>query len=358
MSSTDGRDYGPALRKIGLCARTGSPVDALAQLKAIPCEVVPEHLVLYLVNRCECLGQWTAVRDVLDFAGTLSLSERTRRLFGAKRAIYADDSTRHPGLDPVVDAGYQILETIFSGSRASILKARDAATGELVAVKLSLDPGTSASALRTEGQILSRLAHPNVIGFKCFLQGERGACAIVLEFVDGKTLKDLLTSCTEPLSLASATEIALALASGLEYLHGHGIVHHDIKPSNLMLDSEKSLKIIDFGIACSLGSDGDTRAGGGTARYMAPEKKHSRASDHRADIYSFGLVMCDLLSLVKPQETNPPKPAECRCLHREVCDGLQRLAQQCSHPDPEERLHCMGRAKRDLLEAQAAIGDS
>ncbi len=206
---------------------------------------------------------------------------------------------------------YQIGEVIGRGGMAEVHEARDLRLGRRVAVKilrpdLARDPSFQAR-FRREAQSAAALNHPNIVAVydtgEDTLAGEGTATVvvpfIVMEFVDGMTLRQLLSSGRRLLP-ERALEITAGVLSALDYAHRHGIVHRDIKPGNVMLTRTGDVKVMDFGIARALNdaSAGMTATSAvmGTAQYLSPEQAKGEIVDARSDLYSAGVLLYELLT--------------------------------------------------------------
>ena len=217
----------------------------------------------------------------------------------------------------------EILECLGRGGMGVVYKARQKALNRFVALKIlaperSTDPGF-AERFTAEARTLASLNHPNIVTIHDF--GESGGFYhLVMEYVDGVNLRQAMTA--GRFTPEQALAIVPPVCEALQYAHDHGVVHRDIKPENLLLDQEGRVKVADFGIAKLLGSataggPGTTAAdtvpanappvgaGGpdtlgasaaGTPQYMAPEQRARGPVDHRADIYSLGVVLYELLT--------------------------------------------------------------
>jgi predicted Ser/Thr protein kinase len=198
----------------------------------------------------------------------------------------------------------EILELLGAGGMGAVYKARQTKLDRLVALKvLPPEPGRDpafAERFMREARALARLNHPHVVGVHDF--GEvNGIYYFIMEFVDGVNLRQLLRSghLAPPLALTVIPQICEAL----HYAHEEGVVHRDIKPENILLDKKGRVKIADFGLAKLLGGPvADYQLTGsrqmmGTPHYMAPEQmERPSAVDHRADIYSLGVVFYEMLT--------------------------------------------------------------
>ncbi|MGH2377477.1 MAG: serine/threonine-protein kinase [Candidatus Limnocylindria bacterium] len=200
-------------------------------------------------------------------------------------------------VDRVLDQRYRIVEPIGVGGSAQVYLARDDSLQRDVAVKI-LDPQAAGDhALRKlfvrEAQALAKLSHPNVVSV--YDVGEvDGLPYIVMEHLPGHSLKQLIDR-DGPLSVADAVRLAAEIASGLSFAHSRGIVHADMKPSNVLLDEAGHAKIADFGIARAPQEDAPTPQLFATAMYVAPERVEGKAVSGASDIYGLGLVLYEML---------------------------------------------------------------
>ncbi|MDP2287374.1 MAG: Stk1 family PASTA domain-containing Ser/Thr kinase [Actinomycetota bacterium] len=207
---------------------------------------------------------------------------------------------------------YEIGEVIGRGGMAEVHEAHDVRLGRRVAIKilrpdLARDPDFQVR-FRREAQSAAALNHPNIVAVydtgEDRLDGEAGGAQvvvpyIVMEFVDGMTLRQLL-SAGRRLLPERALEIASGVLSGLDYAHRHGIVHRDIKPANVMLTRTGDVKVMDFGIARVINESGisitASSAVMGTAQYLSPEQARGEVVDARSDLYSTGVLLYELLT--------------------------------------------------------------
>ena len=197
----------------------------------------------------------------------------------------------------------EILGLLGKGGMGAVYKARQPALDRLVALKI-LPPQVAggpgfAERFNREARALARLSHPNIVAVHEFGQ-VNGLPYFVMEFVDGLTLRQLERS--GKLSPREALQIVPQICEALQFAHDEGIVHRDIKPENILLDKKGRVKIADFGIAKIMGSGSEpalteTRSAIGTPQYMAPEQvEKPETVDHRADIFSLGVVFYEMLT--------------------------------------------------------------
>lgn len=234
---------------------------------------------------------------------------------------HGDESAALPTLTPEELAPYfpqlEILECFGRGGMGVVYKARQKSLNRWVALKL-LAPervGDLDFAVRfeREAQALARLNHPHIVAVHDF--GEtQGFYYLIMEFVDGVNLRQLIQA--RRLSPKEALAIVPPVCEALQCAHEHGIVHRDIKPENLLVDKEGRVKITDFGIAKMVTGDEavvdqesvtSATRGMGTPAYAAPEaKEQGTVLDHRADIYSLGVVLYELLTGERPSGNLEP----------------------------------------------------
>jgi len=213
---------------------------------------------------------------------------------------------------------YRIESQLGSGGMGEVWLARDSKLKRRVALKLlASSPGDDiegARRLLREAKSLAALDHPFIC--KTYETGEiDGRPFIAMEYVEGSTLKQRLD--TGPVPVREALRISLEIAEALDYAHRHGIVHRDLKPANIIVTPEHHVKLLDFGIArrlpaaCSEGSDETSMTlseGGfcGTLAYMSPEQLEGRPADAQSDIFSFGLLLYEMLTGTHPYQRSSP----------------------------------------------------
>ncbi len=201
---------------------------------------------------------------------------------------------------------YRILEKIGSGGMGDVFLAEDTKLERKVALKflppeLSRDPDAKARFIH-EAKAAAALNHPNIV--TVYEIGEHeGQVFIAMEYVEGRTLKELITinrtpSTVNRIPIPEVLDIATQIASGLAAAHAKGIVHRDIKPANVMLTDEGAVKIVDFGLAKLKGLTRLTRSGTtlGTVAYMSPEQALGKDVDQRTDIWSLGVILFEMLT--------------------------------------------------------------
>ena len=192
---------------------------------------------------------------------------------------------------------FEILEYLGRGGMGVVYKARQKTLDREVAIKILAGEwqhdAAFAERFEQEAKTLAQMSHPNIVTVHDFGEAD-GLYFIVMEFIDGVNLRDLLSD--DKMAPEQALSIVPPICDALEYAHGKGVVHRDIKPENLLLDREGRVRIADFGVASIVG---DTADNAGTPSYMAPEQA-SGIVDRRADIYALGVVLYEMLTGERP----------------------------------------------------------
>ncbi len=222
----------------------------------------------------------------------------TRRMPDATRRL-----PRPPVGGPAPIAGtvlagrYRLGGPLGSGGMADVVRAEDQRLGREVAVKL-FRPGTDPDGeqrFEQETHTLARLRHPGLVALHD-AGVEHGRAFLVMELVDGPTLAQELTR--QPYDAAAATQVGLELARALAYVHEEGVVHRDVKPTNVLVEADGRVRLADFGVSQLAGSTGMTAVDEtvGTASYLAPEQVRGEPAGPPADVYALGLLLLECLS--------------------------------------------------------------
>jgi tetratricopeptide (TPR) repeat protein len=260
---------------------------------------------------------------------------------------------------------YRVLEKLGEGGMGVVYKAEDTTLGRLVALKflsrLALGMSHEKARLVREAKAAASLDHPNIC--TVYEAGEvDGETFIAMALVDGGTLSEKVAE--GPLTVDEAMDLAKQIAEGLAAAHKKGIVHRDVKPGNVMITSEGKAKIVDFGLAMSPGCTRLTRTGAtvGTVAYMSPEQTQGAGVDHRSDIWSFGVMLFEMLTGRRPFEGGHDQavihsilndePSSVSELRPDVPDGLDRVTAGALIKNPDERYQSI----EDVLEDLRSIG--
>jgi eukaryotic-like serine/threonine-protein kinase len=269
----------------------------------------------------------------------------------------------------LISGRYELEELVGSGGMSSVYRAHDRLLERTVALKILHEQFTSDDAyverFRREARAVAQLAHPNIV--TVIDRGEQdGRQFIVFEYVDGMNLKELMTQ-EGPVSPGEAIELALQVARGLSFAHENGLVHRDVKPQNVLLDTDGRAKVTDFGIAHAVDVDGMTITGTimGTSNYIAPEQARGQAVDEQTDVYSLGCVLYELLAgdvpfegdnfvAVAMRHVNDPVPSV-RDLRPDVPPRLDWAIQQAMAKDHHERFDSMADFAAELEACHAEL---
>jgi eukaryotic-like serine/threonine-protein kinase len=262
----------------------------------------------------------------------------------------------------VLSDRYELEELVGSGGMSSVYRAHDRLLDRKVALKVLHQQYTGdaehVGRFRHEARAVATLSHPNIV--TVIDRGEHdGRQFIVLEYVDGENLKQLIRR--GPVPVATAVELAIQISQGLAFAHQQGLVHRDVKPQNVLLNGDGRAKVTDFGIARSLDvQHGMTQTGTvlGTSDYIAPEQAQGQRVDEHTDIYSLGVVLYELLTgevpfpgenfvAVAMRHINEPPPA-IRDRRPDVSPRLEAAVQKAMAKDARDRFPTMSGLRREL----------
>jgi hypothetical protein len=204
----------------------------------------------------------------------------------------------------LLDGRYLLDEVIGAGGYCTVWRAADSVLTRPVAVKLLHDAYAhqpeARARLKAEAQHAGALAHENIARVYDYGEPERGQCYLVMELIEGPALDSVLAD--GPLDVARTMGIVAQVAAGLQAAHSAGLIHRDIKPANIMVTSEGTVRITDFGVAHSVGSVPVTATGTvvGSAAYMAPERVAGSPGGPASDLYALGIVAYECLAGARP----------------------------------------------------------
>jgi eukaryotic-like serine/threonine-protein kinase len=275
-------------------------------------------------------------------------------------------------IDSLFDGRYLIVRKLGSGGMANVYLAHDQELGRRVAIKI-LDDRHAADEqfverFRREAQNAAGLSHPSIVSI--YDRGEaEGTYYIAMEYVEGRTLKELLVA-RGPSPLGIAIDYTRQILSALRFAHRNGIVHRDIKPHNVIVDGEGRVKVMDFGIARAGAASQMTEAGSiiGTAQYLSPEQARGAPVDQTSDLYSTGIVLYELMTGTVPFNGETPVEIAMKHLsqvpaapstHRaEIPRDLDYVALRALAKDPSDRYHSAEEMDSDLERIARGIGVS
>jgi serine/threonine-protein kinase len=316
-----------------LLARHGRTEAAVKALQALDPASPERAQALPLLRRCLVeLGLSEAAQTLRDEMKRLGIADEAPDSTGLARPL----SQRPAGA--LILGRYETVREVAATPNARLLEAVDRVTGERVAVKLLAGTGGESGRdalfrFEREARALAQLRHPNVVPLHAY---HPEGPAIVIAWMSGGTLVDRLRG--EPMAPARAVEIAGAILSALGEAHRLGILHRDVKPSNVLFDDVGTARLSDFG-AAHLGDLSSTATAGaiGTFSYMSPEQRLGRPASIASDIYGVGVLLGELLTGVAPrpvQDRLDPAPSACHPDLREAHDAaVARLLAE----DPKKR---------------------
>jgi serine/threonine protein kinase len=254
---------------------------------------------------------------------------------------------------------YQIVQLLGKGGMATVYKALDTRLERYVAIKMLHaieEDETFLIRFEREAKALAHLSHPHIV--KVLDYGdENGSPYLIMEYIGGGTLKDRMG---QPIPWQQASQILLPITQALDYAHNQNIIHRDVKPANILITEYDQPMLSDFGIAKTIGQQTHTDLTGtgfgiGTPHYMAPEQGFGKKLDGRADIYSLGVVMYEMITGRLPFDADTPMAVvlmhatETPPLPHEVFPGI---------PEPVENviLRAMAKIPEDRFPSMATMG--
>ncbi|PQJ28973.1 serine/threonine-protein kinase [Rubritalea profundi] len=235
--------------------------------------------------------------------------------------------------------GFDILGVLGRGGMGTVYKAMHHGLDRMVALKVFTARGGEQDLfierLKREGRLMAQLEHPNVLGIYDGDVLSDGTPYLVLEYVNGEDLQERIYECKR-LKLKESIRIVVKVCNGLSAVHSLGVIHRDIKPANVLLGKNGSVKVTDFGVSKETTTDNNTAltmtgTAIGTVDYMSPEQSNGGVVDERADIYSVGVLLYEMIAGVTPRGAFEPlgkfgAPKE-----------LEKLVMRCLQRDPDKR---------------------
>ncbi len=269
---------------------------------------------------------------------------------------------------------YEITHVLGAGGMGEVYRARDSKLGRSVAIKIILAPFASdadrVARFECEAKSLAAINHPNIAALYGLEQSD-GQHFLVMELVEGETLADRIQR--GPVDVGQALAIAHQIAEALEAAHEKGIIHRDLKPANIKITPDDKVKVLDFGLAKAIETEASgaavansptlsmmaTNAGVilGTAAYMSPEQAKGFAADHRSDVFSFGVVLFEMLTGRQPfqGETAPDilasilvRDPELQKLPGDLNPRIPELIRRCLEKSPKRRWQAIGDVRAEL----------
>ena len=263
-----------------------------------------------------------------------------------------------------LDGRYELLELIGVGGMADIYKARDITEDRVVAVKILKNEFVGSEdfirRFRNESKAIALLSHPNIVkiydvGFTDKLQ------FIVMEYIDGITLTEYISK-QGVLKWKDVVHFTMQILKALQHAHDRGIVHRDIKPQNVMLLSDGTIKVMDFGIARFNRETDKTMSEKaiGSVHYISPEQARGDVTDERSDIYSIGIMMYEMLAGKKPFDGDSPvaialmhmqsNAKKMSDINKSIPEGLEEITEKAMQKEPSKRYQTAGEMMKDIEE--------
>src|SRR3954468_9225261 len=274
------------------------------------------------------------------------------------------------GTSPQKIGRYEIVGELGKGAMGLVYKALDPMIGRTVAMKTmrmdvhGMETDEMLKRFQNEARAAGVLNHANIVTI--YDAGEQsGLFYIAMEFIEGVTLHSQIAQ-HRVLPVEQIIDVSRQVCAGLDVAHSHGVVHRDVKPANIMITPDKTVKIMDFGIAKAGG--GLTSAGQvlGTPNYMSPEQVKGRTLDGRSDLFSFGVILYEMVTGEKPftgqnvttiiykiVNENPIAPRE---LDSTIHPGLSAVISRALAKNPDERYQTGAQLFKDLENYKALAG--
>lgn len=271
--------------------------------------------------------------------------------------------------DTVIGGRYRVIEKIGVGGMAVVYRCKDEKLGRDVTVKILKEEYASddkfKQRFKSEAYSVARLSHPNIVNV--YDSGEEnGICYIVMEYVDGMTLKEVIEQ-SAPLSSVTVLSIASQISSALMNAHKNHIIHRDIKPQNVLVARDGTVKVTDFGIAKGVSESTLTAKSDslGSVYYLSPEQARGGYVDERSDIYSLGITMFEMITGEVPFDGDNSVSVAIKQISEEIPDIedinpdadelLQQIIYKATNKKADERYPSMDLMNEDIRNALAEI---
>jgi serine/threonine protein kinase len=310
-------------------------------------------------DKLEATAELCGVCGQAPDAGSVTFEAKTE-MGGTPTAVRPADA---PPVARIFAEHYEIEAPVGRGGMGSVFRVIDRRDGKTYALKVLHASAADASTLKRferEAAVLRRIAHeavPKIRGYGV----AGGSMYLVTEFIDGANLRDAITE-RGAFPLPEIVRIGASIADCLNAAHGHGVIHRDIKPHNVMLTRDHQVRLIDFGIARDAAVNATAITGTdvmlGTPHYMSPEQFEGRRTDARSDIYSLGVVLFQLATGRLPFHAETPTalalkhvgeaPPHPRAIRPDIPMLLDRLILKCLEKNPSERYPTAGDLATDL----------
>jgi serine/threonine protein kinase len=261
---------------------------------------------------------------------------------------------------------YRIIEQIGMGGMATVYKAYQPGMDRMVALKVLPQQYSKdkkfIERFEREARTIARLEHRNILPVYGYGQ-DQGVTYMAMRYLEGGTLRDVLDQ--GRLTLGDIVSVIEQVCAGLDYAHRQGVVHRDVKPSNVMVDDEGWAYVTDFGIARVLDASSELTGGGaiGTPAYMAPEQSMGKKVDHRADIYAMGIILYELVVGRVPYQAETPMAVALAHVHSplplprsidpRVPEAVEKVILKALAKEPEHRYDSANQLAADFKAAVA-----
>lgn len=361
-TAQDFRFENESLKMLGLCFMGKGMLEfALQEFQKLVLDNELKEILYELGQRYEAKGDFVGAKQVYRMLFTADVTfrdvkQKFEMLAGATSdPLQFERSTLITQLSERAQSRYELIEEVGRGAMGIVYRAHDHELDEIVALKilpdnLSQNPD-ALNRFRAEARAARRLSHPHIVRIHDIGE-EKGRKYISMEYVKGTDLKRYLRQ-KKKLSPEEVVRLMIPVCEALDYAHSKNIVHRDIKPANIMLTDQGVPKVSDFGIAKALEATGETMAGAiiGTPLYMSPEQIQGQPVDHRADIYSLGIMMYELLNGAPPFTAGDLAYQHCRVMPppiEGIPQELNAIVLKCLEKDREKRWSSAGELARAL----------